>query len=587
MIAKKPNRRQRCLPLGLDLQPPPAELVKLEGTLKEALEIGRNRLVLAGMVFTLAFSVIGYRLVDLSLSRLGNEPRIAREATPAQLETGRADILDRNGMVLATTLPTASLYANPRHIANPGETASALSAILPEVSAGEIEAKLSSDTAFVWLKRNIAPRQQYAINRLGVPGLYFQREQRRFYPYAGLTSHVVGFAGVDNQGLAGIERSFDAMLRGSSKPLELSLDVRLQHILSEELSTALTEFDAIGGAGIILDAASGKTLAMVSLPSFDPENAGSAPEDARFNRATLGVYEMGSVFKIFTTAMVLDRDVLTLVDGFDTSDPIRVARFTIRDFKPKKRWLSIPEIFIYSSNIGTVHMAMEGGTAMQQDFLNSLGLLRKANIELGETTAPMLPSPWREINTMTISYGHGLAVSPVQLASAVAAMVNGGELQPATLLKRSAQDRPSGRRVLKAKTSEQMRRLMRLVVTHGTGGKAGAMGYRVGGKTGTADKLVDGRYHKGSRIASFVAAFPMDAPRYLLFAMIDEPKGNKQSYGFATGGWVAAPVVSRVVERIGPMLGVEPVFDEGQDEAENPLLLTIKAQGTGHGLATN
>jgi cell division protein FtsI (penicillin-binding protein 3) len=476
MIAIKPNRRQRCLPLGFDLQPPPAELVKLEGALKEALEIGRNRLVLAGMVFTLAFSVIGYRLVDLSLSRLGNEPRIAREATPAQLETGRADILDRNGMVLATTLPTASLYANPRHIANPGETANALSAILPEVSAGEIQAKLSSDTAFVWLKRNIAPRQQYAINRLGVPGLYFQREQRRFYPYGGLTSHVVGFAGVDNQGLAGIERSFDAMLRGSSKPLELSLDVRLQHILSEELSTALTEFNAIGGAGIILDAASGETLAMVSLPSYDPDNAGSAPEDARFNRATLGVYEMGSVFKIFTTAMVLDRGVLTLTDGFDTSDPIRVARFTIRDFKPKKRWLSIPEIFIYSSNIGTVHMAMEGGTAMQQDFLNSLGLLRKANIELGETTAPMLPSPWREINTMTISYGHGLAVSPVQLASAVAAVVNGGELQPATLLKRSAQDRPSGRRVLKAKTSEQMRRLMRLVVTHGTGSKAGAMG---------------------------------------------------------------------------------------------------------------
>ena len=587
MIAINPNRRQRCLPLGVDLQPPPAELVKLEGTLKEALEIGRNRLVLAGMVFTLAFSVIGYRLVDLSLSRLGNEPRIAREATPAQLETGRADILDRNGMVLATTLPTASLYANPRHIANPGETANALSAILPEVSAGEIKAKLSSDTAFVWLKRNIAPRQQYAINRLGVPGLYFQREQRRFYPYGGLTSHVVGFAGVDNQGLAGIERSFDAMLRGSSKPLELSLDVRLQHILSEELSTALTEFNAIGGAGIILDAASGETLAMVSLPSYDPDNAGSAPEDARFNRATLGVYEMGSVFKIFTTAMVLDRGVLTLTDGFDTSDPIRVARFTIRDFKPKKRWLSIPEIFIYSSNIGTVHMAMEGGTAMQQDFLNSLGLLRKANIELGETTAPMLPSPWREINTMTISYGHGLAVSPVQLASAVAAVVNGGELQPATLLKRSAQDRPSGRRVLKAKTSEQMRRLMRLVVTHGTGSKAGATGYRVGGKTGTADKLVGGRYHKGSRIASFVAAFPMDAPRYLLFAMIDEPKGNKQSFGFATGGWVAAPVVSRVVERIGPMLGVEPAFDEGQDEAGNPLLLTIKAQGTGHGLATN
>jgi len=587
MIAKLPNRRTRCHPLGIDLQPPPAELVRLEGSVKEALETGRNRLVIAGIVFFLAFAGIGARLVELSTSSLGNEPAVAHEAIPAQLETGRADILDRNGMVLATTLPTVSLYANPRHIGDPAATARAVAEILPELPVAEIAQRLSHDSAFVWLKRNLTPRQHYAINRLGEPGLYFQREQRRFYPYGDLTAHVVGFAGVDNQGLAGIERSFDTLLRGTAAPLELSLDVRLQYILSEELQKSIDKFQAIGGAGIVLDAVTGETLAMVSLPSFDPDSPGEAAKEARFNRATLGVYEMGSVFKIFTTAMVLDRNLLTIEDGFDTSEPIHAGRFLIRDFKPKNRWLSIPEIFIYSSNIGTVQMAMTGGTAVQQDFLGSLGLLRRPDIELGEAAAPMLPAPWREINTMTISYGHGLAVSPLQVTSAVSAVVNGGALQPASLLKRAADDRPLGRRVLSARTSEQMRRLMRLAVTHGTGGKADAAGYRVGGKTGTADKLNGRSYSKGSRIASFAAAFPMDAPRYVIFAMVDEPKGIEESFGYATGGWVAAPVVSRVVERMGPMYGVAPRFDPLQDDRDIPLLMTVKAQGTGHGFATN
>lgn len=587
MIAKRPNRRPRCHPLGVDLQPPPAELVRVEGSVKEALETGRNRLVLAGMVFCLAFAVVGARLVELSTSRFGNEPAVAREAIPTQLATGRADILDRNGMVLATTLPTVSLYANPRHIGNPAQTAQALATVLPDLTPAEIETKLSKGGAFVWLKRNLTPRQHYAINRLGEPGLYFQREQRRFYPYGALTAHTVGFAGVDNQGLAGIERSFDTLLRGSSTPLELSLDVRLQHIMTEELQNSIDAFHGVGGAGIILDAATGETLAMVSLPNFNPDHPGEADKEARFNRASLGVYEMGSVFKIFTTAMVLDRGLLTLEDGFDITDPIHAGGYLIRDFKPKKGWHSISDIFIQSSNIGTVHMTMTGTTEMQQDFLGSLGLLRRPDIELGETAAPMLPSHWREINTMTISYGHGLAVSPIQVASAVGAVVNGGSLQQASLLRRATGDRPVGRRVLSLRTSEQMRQLMRLAVTDGTGGKADAKGYRVGGKTGTADKLKGRSYNKGSRIASFAAAFPMDAPRYVIFAMIDEPKGNKESFGYATGGWVAAPAVSRIVGRMGPMYGVDPRFEDPANDEGDPLLLTVKAQGSGHGFATN
>ena len=297
---------------------------------------------------------------------------------------------------------------------------------------------------------------------------------------------------------------------------------------------------------------------MASLPTFDPADPAAAPDDARFNRASLGVYEMGSVFKVFTTAMALDGDVVGLRDGYDVSQPIRVARFTIRDFKPKKRWLSVPEIFIYSSNIGTVQMAMAAGTSRQQDFLAKLGLTRAATFELPEIGRPMLPSPWREINTMTISYGHGLAVSPLQLVSAVGAVVNGGELIPATLLRRLDGERVIGRRVMREQTSRAMRWLMRMVVQSGTGRKANAQGYLVGGKTGTADKLVGRRYVNYARVASFVAAFPMDRPRYVIFAMIDEPKGKKSTFGYATGGWVAAPVIRNVVERMAPLVGLAP-----------------------------
>ncbi len=397
----------------------------------------------------------------------------------------------------------------------------------------------------------------------------------------------MGFTGVDNLGLAGIEQSLDDTLRSSATPLALSLDVRIQHILAEELAASMREFRAIGAAGMVLDARTGEIVAMMSLPSFDPSRPGTADDEARFNRASLGVYEMGSVFKIFTTALALDRRVVTLDDGYDVRHPIKVSRFTIRDFKPKGPWLSVPEIFIYSSNIGTVHMAMDAGTKAQQEFLNDLGFLSAPALELPEVGQPMVPSPWREINTMTISYGHGLAVSPLQLMSAVAAIVNGGVLRPATLLKRSNGDTVRGKRVIKSETSQQMRQLMRLVVTDGTGRKANSEGYLVGGKTGTADKLSGRRYSNNARIASFVGAFPMDDPRYVVFAMIDEPKGNKSTHGYATGGWVAAPVVSRLVGRMGPLMGLQPADSGIADEGSSQILVRAKAQAKGHKIASN
>ncbi len=568
-----------------DARPDRVARIFVDGSTAQVLETGRTRLLVAGMVFALAFLVIAWRLVDIAAFSVGVEPRLAATPIAPAVETGRADIVDRNGVVLATSLPTASLYANPRQVRDPAGAAARLARTLPELSQTEILAKLSTERSFIWLKRNLTPRQQHRVNRLGIPGLYFEREQRRFYPHGSLTAHSVGFTDVDNKGLAGVERSFDEVLRGRSEPLALSLDLRVQHVLAQELKAAMVEFAAIGATGLVTDATSGEVLAMVSLPEFDPDRPGAAVAESRFNRASLGLYEMGSVFKIFTTAMALEEGVVTLEGGYDASRPIRVARFTITDFHAKNRWLSVPEIFMYSSNIGAARMALDAGTAAQQAFLGRLGLTRPASIELAEVGRPLVPSPWREINTMTIAYGHGLAVSPVHMTSAVAAVVNGGEFLPATLIKRGAGERPAGRRIMSRDTSLKMRRLMRLVVRRGTGRQADAQGYMVGGKTGTADKLIGGRYARDTRIASFVGAFPMNEPRYVVFAMIDEPKGNERTHGYATGGWVAAPVVRRVVERIGPILGVEPTGDGPGESGNERLLIQTKARAPK--LATN
>ncbi|MHA1599445.1 MAG: peptidoglycan D,D-transpeptidase FtsI family protein, partial [Alphaproteobacteria bacterium] len=581
-----PLGQANCYPV-IDALPPAGQKarVRLDGSTARALETGRTRLLAAGLVFALAFTVIGGRLIDLTLLSQGSEPKIAGGPTAPQRETGRADIIDRHGVLLATTLPSASLSANPHRVLDPNEAARKLNSALPELSRGEILAKLTSDRGFVWLKRGLTPRQQYAVNRLGIPGLQFQQEPRRFYPNASLAAHSIGFTDVDANGLAGIERSFDSKLRGAVQPLALSLDLRVQHVMTQALADTMTEFKAIGAAGIVMDVRTGEIIAMASLPDFDLNRPGDAPPEARFNRASLGVYEMGSVFKIFTTAMALDSGTVTLDDGYDTSKPIRISRFTIRDFKPKNRWMSIPEIFMYSSNIGTARMAMDVGTKAQRAFLEQLGFMQPSTIELPEVGRPMLPSPWREINTLTISYGHGIAVTPVQLVAAVSAIVNGGVLHPATLLRQPAGTEIPGTRVISQRTSQQMRQVMRLAVTHGTGRKANAEGYMVGGKTGTADKLVDGRYVRTARVASFIGAFPMNDPRYVVFVTVDEPKGNASTFNYATGGWVAAPAVRRVVEQIGPLLSVEPIRMDLEDEESE--ILFVRASAKAEKVAAN
>ncbi len=569
--------------------------VRLDGVRKQALETGRNRLLITGVVLALTYLLIAGRLVQLTVIDSGHEPRLARSApasvAPSTLPAaiGRANIVDRNGVILASSLPTVSLYGDPENVLDAEAAARRLVEVLPGLDRVEVLAKLRRSGRFVWLKRNLTPKQHYQVNRLGLPGLYFRRAEHRVYPHGREASHVLGMTDVDGRGISGVESHFDRALRGRTRALRLSVDIRIQAMLRDELSKAMHEFDARGAAGLVLDVRSGEVLAMVSLPDFDPNIPASARGGRAFNNVTKAVYEMGSTFKLFTVAMALDGGTVSLRDGYDASRPIHVARFTITDFHGKNRWLSVPEILVYSSNIGAAKMALDVGTRAQRAFLRRLGLLDAAAIELPEVGVPLMPARWRDINTMTIAYGHGLAVSPLQLAAAVATLVNGGIRRPPTLIRHEGGP-ISGRRVLSPKTSRQMRALMRLVVQRGTGRKADARGYRVGGKTGTAQKQAAGGYREGAFIASFVGTFPMDAPRFVVLALLDEPKGNESTQGYATGGWVAAPVVRRVVRRVATLVGIAPVAGDQGPAPGQPLFVALKGRASGareQGLAAN
>ncbi|HEY4163260.1 MAG TPA: penicillin-binding protein 2 [Dongiaceae bacterium] len=547
---------------------------ELGGHQSRVLEMSHNRVMLGAGLFAVAFLVITVRLAMVTLLPEDGDAPIAR--TAAAPVADRADIIDRNGVVLATSLTTASLFANPHQIRDPDNTAELLNMVLPDLNISSTAAKLASDKSFIWLKRNLTPKQQDAVNRLGIPGLYFQNETKRVYPQGNLTAHVVGFTDVDSRGLAGVERSFDDLLSGGQRPLQLSLDLRIQHIVHEELSKAVSDFQGIGGVGIVMDEKTGEVLSLVSLPDFDPAQPGDAEADARFNRATLGVFEMGSVFKIFNSAIALDYGTATMASSYDATHPIKIGGFTIHDFHGKDRFLSVPEIFTYSSNIGSAKMADVFGGEVQQAYLGKFGLLDKSPIELPEVGDPHYPKPknWKRINTMTVAYGHGISVSPMQLITGVCAATDGGTMITPTLLKRSPGEVPNGKRIISAQVSSQIRQLMRLVVLVGTGKYANVPGYLVGGKTGTADKEKGGRYAAHANLASFVSVFPVSDPRYAVLVMVDEPKGNAFSHGYSTGGWVSAPAVGQIVQRMAPLEGLMPIPDDAP-EAQSPLAALV------------
>lgn len=566
---------------------PASRVIQAESQTGKLLEQNRMRLVSILTGFAFMFVLLSVRLVEVSLvgggelpfKRLVTEPQLmlkmeeqdAQENQDVTHMLHRREIVDRNGVVLATNIETASLVANPTLIRNPGFVAQQLAPILQDVSEKTLIDRLSrSDTKFVYLSRHLTPGEQERVNALGVPGLFFEQHDRRIYPFGALAAHVLGTVDVDNSGLTGAEKYFNRTLEhdlDDKGPMKLALDIRVQSVLQQELAKAMKEFSALGATGIVMDANNGEVIAMSSLPSFDPHDAGNADADARFNRATLGTYEMGSTFKTFTVAMALDNGTVGMRDGYDASQPIRAAGYTINDYHPNYRWLSVPEIYAYSSNIGTVKMALDVGVQKQRAFLRKLGMTQPVDIELPERAQPLVPADWREINAMTISYGHGMSVSPLHLVQGISAMVNGGMLYKPTLVKRAKDEVVPGERVIKEQTSQHVRELMRTVVQFGTAKKADVAGYQVGGKTGTAEKIVDGRYKDKAKLVSLVATFPTDKPRYVVYVMLDEPKGTKATYGYATGGWVAAPVVSNVIARMASVMGLPPHY-EAPDPAE-------------------
>jgi cell division protein FtsI (penicillin-binding protein 3) len=507
----------------------------------------RRRLRLIGGVFIVAFVALGLRLVDLALMSV-DAATDGQGVAGAPQSARRADIVDRNGGLIATDYPKTSLFADPAEVLDPTATASQLAGVLAGVDRDKVLVSLSAPRRFVWLKRHLPEEERRAVVRLGLPGIGFRTEWHRVYPQRELTSHLVGYVGVENQGLAGIEYSFQDRLSGPGAvagPLALTIDLGVQEAVRSELAHAVERFSAAGGTGLVLDARSGEILAMVSLPDFDPNRYWQAPATARFNRNTQGTYELGSLFKLFAVAMALDAGVVDIAGGYDATEPLQIGRHRIHDFHAKRRWLSVPEILAFSSNIA---------------YFARFGLLDRFPIQLPEVGQPQAPSPWRPINTVTAAYGHGIAVSPLQTVDAVAAAICAGS-RPRAHVVDDVAPLPAAPPV-SAATAAQLRWLMWLIVAEGTGRQAAVPGYLVGGKTGSADKVAGGGYRGGGILASFVAAFPIDRPRYVVLVTLDEPKGDARTFNQAHGGWTAAPTVGRIIGRIGPLLGLPPAGPE-------------------------
>ena len=547
------------------------------------LEMARIRLLIVAIFFLFVWCGIAVRLGMLTFMSVESDPQPAPRTTSAPTTIAlRSSIVDRNGELLATSLSTASLFADPRKILDATEAAEKLAALFPDLDRDDILEKLQGQKHFVWLKRNLTPRQQADVLELGIPGIDFQKEKKRVYPAANLTAHIIGYTDIDGNGIAGVEKTFNQRLSTNTDPLKLSVDLRVQSILHDEIRKAIVRFSAIGGTGLVMDARTGEILALASLPDFDPHDPGKTDDDAHFNRATLGVYEMGSTFKMFTAASALESGRVLPSDYFDARKPLHVGRFTISDTHPENRWLSLPEVIMYSSNVGAAQIGLQTGTRTFHSYLDALGLTRPSPLELPEVGAPLVPSNWRDINTMTIAFGHGLAVSSVQLASAFAAVIGDGALHPPTIVAGKTPETPVSR-IFSDRTVSIMRKIARLVVEQGTGKQASVEGYVVGGKTGTAEKTLGRGYNTKANLSSFIAAFPMQDPRYVIVVAIDEPKGIKETYGFTTGGWVAATAVKQIIARMAPLMGIRP-FDENDPAIQSAVHIDPVPQNGGRQL---
>jgi len=532
-----------------------------------------GRLLVMGMAFFFAFASVGLRMGILA-STEPEEPRTATVGNP--IIGQRADIVDRNGRLLATNLETHALYAQPPLMVDPLNAAAGLAEIFPELDEERLIDDFTGSRKFVWIRRQISPEQMQAVHDIGDPGLLFGPRDMRLYPNGPVASHILGGAGYGREGVdaaeiigvAGVERQFDQYLRDPANegaPLRLSIDLTVQAATERVLQGGMMLMNAKGAAAVLMDVHTGEIIAMASLPDFDPNNrprvatTGDQSDSPLFNRAVQGVYELGSTFKIFAMSQAMELGLVTPETMIDTSGPLAWGRFRIRDFHNYGAQLSATDVIVKSSNIGSARIAMEIGAERQRAFLGSLGFLEPTHVELAEASSgqPLMPRNWSEISAMTISYGHGLSSSPLHLAAGYATIANGGTLVTPTLLREGSAT--PGERVLSPEVSAAAMSMLRQVVTRGTASFGEVAGYEVAGKTGTADKPnPQGGYYADKVIATFASVFPASAPRYVLIVTLDEPVETSGDEPRRTAGWTAVPVAAEIIRRVAPLLGLRP-----------------------------
>lgn len=540
------------------------------------------RLMVLMLLFAAAVLLVMLRLAQLGVTAGG------RDRSPTAGHVARGDIVDRNGEALARTIDAWTIGVHPRRVLGDKlEIAQKLADLMPEAGdQAHFYSALTKDVNFTYLNRRASPALVEAVNAIGDPGIVYAAEPQRLYPQSMLAAHVLGYIGPVSKdptvhGRSGMERVLDERLldpAAAGRPVQLSIDSRVQAAMESELGRATATFQARAAAGVVLDVRTGEVIAMASLPTFNPNRVGMSGLDQLRNTTTQSVYELGSTFKPLTMAAAIDSGLVTdMTRRFDATVPLKVGGHTIHDDRgdEQRRWLNIPETLIYSSNISTARIADALGAAQMQGMFRKLGFDTKPDIELREKGGPLWPSYWARTTVMTSAYGHGIAITPLQLANGYATLVNGGVWRPATLLKVAPGRAPAGRRVFSEATSARMRQMLRLIVMYGTGRKGDAPGYRVGGKTGTAEAASAGGYDRSRNVATFVAAFPMEAPRYVVLAMLDSPLGTRETFGFKTAAWNAAPVVGRVIARTGAMLGVVPDDRRDIDLADLAPALTM------------
>ena len=574
---------RRYLPknFGVDLTPPGARApspagarkTKLKAFARELLSTrldrsgARVRTIALGLF--VAYAGLGVKLLVLGLSH--DPPQTLKTAADDAISGARPDLLDRNGAILATDVKTMSVFAEPNRIIDIDEAVELITAVLPDVNAKELRQRLSSKKGFIWVKRQITPKEQAEIFHLGLPGVGFLPENKRIYPNGPIGAYVIGYVNEDNVGIAGMEKYLDEQsltdphVPGFTvdpdrlKPVRLSIDLKATHALRDELVDGMDRFHARAAAGMIIDVNTGEVIALESLPDFDPNDPSDAQDPSKINRINVGVYEMGSTFKALSLAMALDSGKVTLGSHVDARESLRYGRFTIHDFHATHRMLTVPEVFTHSSNIGAARLALMVGVEGHKAFLKKMGQLDRLRTELPESAEPLVPKHWGLLNTMTIAFGQGLNVAPIQAVMAVCALVNGGTMMKPTFLPRTqAEADKAGHRVISEQTSESMRYLMRSNATHGSASFANIPGYYVGGKTGTADKIIHGHYSQNRVFNTFMAITPADKPKYLYLTIYDDPQALPEDHGYHTAAYNAGRVAGALIRRVEPLEGVPP-----------------------------